>query len=321
MVRAFLKTVPVPTAGLALGVVAFGKLIGAFSTMAEDVCAVVALALVLLVTAKAIMCPRALANDLQNPVQAAVFGTFFMTYMQLSTYVAGASLLVGRVLWAAAVIGHFCLMAWFTARFVRGFAWKNVFATWFVCYVGIIVGSVTAPALHLEAVGQGLFWFGFVAYAVLLFVVTARYAKLPVPAPAAPTFCIYAAPMSLSIAGYVAVFEPSLAFLVVLELLAQALFVMVLTQLPKFLRGGFFPSFAAMTFPFVITATALFRTIGSLRDAGIAVPGALDALFAVEALLAGAITLFVLVRFLGLFARNLHEAIATEPATAQATTR
>ena len=135
-----------------------------------------------------------------------------MTYMQLSTYLVAVSLSVARLLWISAVLGHFVLMIWFSAKHFRDFDLKNVFATWFVCYVGIIVGSVTSPSLQLVVLGQGLFWFGFVAYAALLIVVTLRYVKHEVPAGAAPTFCIYAAPMSLSLAGYLAVYEvPNMA--------------------------------------------------------------------------------------------------------------
>ena len=114
MTRDFLKEVPVPTAGLALGVVAIGKLISPYNSYFEITCTTISIVIIALVTAKAVLCRKALAHDLHQPVQAAVFGTFFMTYMQLSTYLALISLPSARVLWFAAVIGQFILMAWFT---------------------------------------------------------------------------------------------------------------------------------------------------------------------------------------------------------------
>ena len=179
MIRDFLKEVPVPTAGLALGVVAIGKLIGPHNSYFEITCAAISIVLIALVTAKALFCRKALANDLHQPVQAAVFGTFFMTYMQLSTYLAPISLPAARVLWFAAVIGQFVLMVWFTRERYLEFKLGDVFATWFVCYVGIIVGSVTSPAVDMIAIGKALFWFGFVAYIVLLFLVTALLLLVP----------------------------------------------------------------------------------------------------------------------------------------------
>ena len=306
MIRAFLKEVPVPTAGLALGVVAIGKLTGPYFAWLEVFCAAISIILIALVTAKAIICRKNLANDLHQPVQAAVFGTFFMTYMQLSTYLSLISLPAAQALWIAAVIGQFVLMIWFTRERYIEFKLGDVFATWFVCYVGIIVGSVTSPAVNLVIIGQGLFWFGFAAYIVLLFLVTARHAKLSLTAGAAPTFCIYAAPMSLSLAGYLAVYsEPNIIFVAVLEILAQILFIVVLSQLPKFLRGGFFPSFAAMTFPFVITATALTNALNALTAAGIALPFICTALFYGEMAFAGGMTIFVLCCFIRFFAQKI----------------
>lgn len=311
MIRSFLKNVPVPTAGLALGAVALGKLVGTWSPYIEAVCAFLSMVFILLVTAKALVCPDQLRADLKQPVQAAVFGTFFMTYMQLSTYVSMFQLQLAQVIWMLAVIGHFVLMAWFSVLRMRAPKLQDVFATWFVCYVGIIVGSVTSPAVQMTLLGQGLFWFGFVAYAALLVLVTLRYVKHEVPAPAAPTFCIYAAPMSLSLAGYLAVYsDPNIWFVLCLEILAQVLFFMVLTQVPEFIRAGFFPSFAAMTFPFVITATALQGSLSVLRSAGIMFPEVLDVLFYFECAFACGMTLFVgtcFVRFLAQKVRDLQK--------------
>lgn len=313
MLRAFLKTVPIPTAGLALGVIALGKLLGTYIPAIEPVCALLALALILLVTARIVMCPRAVAADLAQPVQAAVFGTFFMTYMQLATYLPAASLDAARVLWVAAVIGHFALMVWFTVQRVRNLRLEDVYATWFVCYVGIIVASVTSPAVQLQGLGRAIFWFGFVAYLALLVIVTVRHARLQLAAPAAPTFCIYAAPMSLSIAGYLSAFTtPSAPFVLVLELAAQALLLVVLFRLPRLLRGGFFPSFAAMTFPFVITATALTKALALFRSSGFAVPAVADVLLAAEVILAAVMTTYVFVRFMGMFMTKMREIAGAE---------
>lgn len=307
MIRSFLKHVPVPTAGLALGIVALGKLMGTWLPYAESVCVFLSVVLILLVTAKAFICPVQLRADLQQPVQAAVFGTFFMTYMQLATYLSVYHLRFAQALWAIAVIGQFALMVWFSASRMRSPKLQDVFATWFVCYVGIIVGSVTSPAVQMIAVGQGLFCFGFVAYVILLVLVTLRYIRHEVPAPAAPTFCIYAAPMSLSLAGYMAVCSnPNIWFVLCLEVFAQLLFYMVLLQVPKFIRSGFFPSFAAMTFPFVITATALQGSLSVLRSAGIMLPLVFDIVLYCECIFACGMTLFVLVCFGRFFVQKLR---------------
>ena len=77
-------------------------------------------------------------------------------------------------------------MAWFTLYYIRRFKLTEVFPTYFICYVGIIVAAVTSPVFGAEAFGQGIFWFGFACYLVLLAVVTMRYIKHEIPEGARP---------------------------------------------------------------------------------------------------------------------------------------
>ena len=61
MFREFLSEVPVPTAGLALGIVALGKLIGSTLPAFEIACASISALLIALVTLKALVCRKQLA--------------------------------------------------------------------------------------------------------------------------------------------------------------------------------------------------------------------------------------------------------------------
>ncbi len=72
----------------------------------------------------------------------------------------------------------------------------------------------------------------------------------------------------------------------------------VVIQLPKLLRPRFYPSYAAMTFPFVITATALSKFLAALAASGYTVPPALHVLLAMETLLATSMVLYVFLRYL-----------------------
>lgn len=299
-----IKKVPIPTAGVALGLAALGNLLQPYSDMARGLCGTLSLALVLLLLAKIVRHPDMIRADFKNPILASVSATLLMAIMQLSTYLAPATLWGGFALWAMAIGLHLGLMAWFTARFIRRFQLKEVFPTYFICYVGIIVASVTSPAFNMESLGYGLFWLGFACYAVLLAVVTLRYLRHEIPEPARPLFCIYAAPMSLSLVGYLSTSpNPNPVFVGVLMVLAQALFAMVLTRLPKLVALKFYPSFAAMTFPFVISATALSRGVAFLTGAGVALPfpEALQVLIGLETAFAAIMVLFVLGHYVRFF--------------------
>lgn len=301
-VRTLIEHVPIPIAGVALGLAALGNLLAPAAEAAHMACGALSTALVALLIAKIVLFPAQIRDDMRNSILASVSATLFMTLMQLSAYLAPLAYPPAFALWAFAVVAHLALMMGFTVRFMARFELREVFPTYFICYVGIIVASATSPAFGMEAVGHALFWMGFALYLVMLALVTYRYAKHEIPEPARPLFCIYTAPASLSIVGYLATAaEPDPLFVGILLVLAQALFLIVLARLPQLLRLRFYPSFAAMTFPFVITATALGQAAAFLEAAADALPAFLpalaDALIAVETGIAVALVAYVLARY------------------------
>lgn len=306
--NSMIKKVPIPTAGVMLGLVALGNLLAPYSLILKYACGISSAFLGLLLLIKIIRYPQILKNDLNgNSIFASVFATFFMAIMQLCTYTSAFIPTLSEYVWFGAIIGHFILMAWFTYRYILNFKLQEVFPTYFIAYVGIIVASVTAPTFNHYQLGEYIFWFGFIAYIALFALITIRYAKHAIPEPAKPLFCIYAAPMSLSLTGYLAcVADKSIIMIIVMEILAQALFIAVLTQMPKLLRLKFYPSYAAFTFPFVITAIAFNQTLIYLAKLNIAVPSILSYLVIVETILASAIVLYVFIRYLNfLYAQTI----------------
>ena len=90
------------------------------------------------------------------------------------------------------------------------------------------------------------------------------------------------------------------------KVFSYALWAVVLFRLPKFLALKFYPSFAAMTFPFVICATALGKALACLTDAGWAVPHALFFLAGIEAALATVMVCYVLARYVHHIVHTAH---------------
>lgn len=288
-----IKRVPIPIGALALGLVALGGLLRSYWESAAWIFGVIAAVLLLMLVTKAVFFPSMVKHDLGNSIFASVAVGAFMATMQIAALFEPLAPRVMFVLWAAAVAAHALWIIWFTWTFIRKFDLSQVFPTYFVCYVGIIVASITSPTFGMEALGHGIWWFGFIAYLVLLVVVTLRYAQHEAPQPAKPLLCIYTAPMSLSLAGYFAVFEPNVHVVVIMEVLAQAFLVFVLVKLPPMLKLPFYPSYAAFTFPFVITASALSKTTALLGD-----PLWLHVLLMAEAVFATTIVLYATVRYL-----------------------
>ena len=315
--RDIIKKVPIPTAGVALGLAALGNLLQPYAEVAHIICGALSLFLVAMIVAKVVLFPSMIRDDLQNSIFASVSATFFMTLMQLAGYLAPVAIVPAFGLWCAAIAGHFILMGWFTSHFIRRFKLAEVFPTYFICYVGIIVAAVTSPVFGMEAFGRGIFWFGLACFAVLLATVVARYLKHEIPEPARPLFCIFAAPMGLSLVGYLAVTpNPDPLFVGVLMGLGQVMLVGVATQLPKFLALKFYPSYAAMTFPFVISAMALGKGMQALYAAGVTIPALpmVEALIALETVFAAVMVTYVFVHYMRFFFGTPKGAKATAPA-------
>ena len=265
-----IKKLPLPISGVMLGFAALGNLLQSYSETIRLMCGIVSLILGLLLIFKAILYPSIFKEDMQNPIMAGVSATFPMAIMLLSTYIKP---LIGQsaiFIWYFGILLHIILIAYFTIKFIFNFDIKKVFTPYFIVYVGLAVSSVSAPIFEKTTIGTLSFWFAFIMCMLLLIIVTYRYAKYKeIPTPAKPLFCIYAAPVSLCLAGYIqSVQIKSLLMVVFLAILSFIIYIMALLKLPEYLKMQFFPSYSAFTFPFVISAIAMKMTMAYLTKLG-----------------------------------------------------
>lgn len=304
-----IKNIPIPTAGVMLGLAALGNLLAPYSIIVKIICGILSALLGALLFAKIIKYPKLVHADLKgNPVLGSVFATFFMATMQLCTYVAPVLPVLSKAVWCLAVAAHIILIIWFSKNFVMNLEMKNVFPTYFIAYVGIVVGAVTSPVFNCIQLGIYIFYFGFAAYMLLLLLVTYRYIKMP-PQEAAvkPLICIYTAPMSLSLAGYFAVIpEKSFLMITIMQICSQLLFFFILSLMPKLLRLPFYPSYAAFTFPFVITAIALKQSLAYYASMGVLLHDFFYCLYVFEAICATCIVVYVTIHYLNFFRKQLQ---------------
>lgn len=294
-----IRRIPLPVTGVMLGMAALGNLLQSYSEGVRLVCGAVAAVTGLLVLLKVILYPKQFAEDMKNPVIASVSGTFTMALMLLAGYAkpylnGGADLI-----WYAAIILHIVLIIYFTVRFIVHLDMTKVFASYYIVYVGIAVASVTAPAFGQTGIGTVLFWFGFAALLVLLALVTYRYLKhRKMPEPVQPLFCIYTAPASLCLAGYIQSVQPkSITMVGFLAVLSTLIYVVVLLRLPRFLKMKFYPSYSAFTFPFVITAIGMKMTMACLANMGSPMPF-LQYVVLIETVIAAVLTIYALIRYI-----------------------
>lgn len=265
----FFKRVPLPLCGVALGFAALGNLLAAYSPYLKTLCGILAFVGILFVTCKYLTMPDAFVTDMKNPVTASVSGTYTMALMLLAGYIKPILPAFAMILWYVAIVLHFVLIVYFTLNFILKIKIPDdlmkVVASYFIVYVGIVVASVTAPAFNNIALGQICFLIGFILYIPLFFYVSFRYIKLGNKKIEAKALaCIYAAPASLCVAGYISSFEQkNISFLTELYLFSLVIYLLGLfvaadlfANFAKTKEFKFYPSIAGITFPFVISAIA-----------------------------------------------------------------
>lgn len=266
--KKIIQKVPIPLCGVMLGFAALGNLLQSYGEGIRYACGIIAALLLVLILLKLVLFPKMIKEDLQNPIMASVSATFPMALMLLSTYVKPWIGAIAKYIWLFAIVLHLVLIIYFTIKFIVKLQMPKVFASYFIVYVGIVVAAVTAPAFEALSIGTAAFWFGFATLLLLLVLVTIRYIKFKqIPEPAQPLICIYAAPTSLCVAGYVQSVTPkSKGFLLTMLVLASILYVFALIKAIGYLKLKFYPSFAAFTFPFVISAIATKQTMACLAN-------------------------------------------------------
>ena len=259
-----IKKVPIPLCGVMLGTAALGNLLQSYSEGIRYVCGVFAAFLLVLVLLKLIMFPGAVKEDMNNPIMASVSGTFPMALMILSTYVKPFIGQAAYYIWLFAIALHVVLIIYFTSTFIA------------------------------------TFWFGLVTLIILLVLVTYRYVKFKeIPDPAKPLICIYAAPTSLCIAGYVqSVMPKNYNFLMAMFVVATVIYIFALIKAIGYLKMPFYPSYAAFTFPFVISAIATKQTMACATNMGHPMPF-LANIVLIETIIAVVLVVYTYIRFMG----------------------
>lgn len=313
------KKIPLPFCGVALGLAALGNLVGAngfgqiipafkalnvYGPILKNIFGIISAIILVLLLIKILSDVKGFAEEMKNPITASVFGTYSMALMILSGYIPNS------LIWWIGFIMHIIIMIYFTITFVFKFNIKQVFTSWYIVYVGIVAMNINCKQFGQQALGEIVFYFGFVCTLILLCLVMYRiYVVKEIPDPAKPLFCINTAPVSLCLAGYMTTFADKnsglIYFMLVLSLL---IYLLVLINLPGLLKMPFFPSYAAFTFPMVISAIACKLTTAQYLGGEVkANPGLANItknIFQIQTWIALILVLYALIRFVQFICKN-----------------
>jgi len=257
---------PIPLAGLMLGLASAGNMIPDIKPFFGILSASV---LIILLT-KFVLDSKTCRDEFKNPAIVGIMCTIPMGVSILTTYTAPYFETASYIVWLSMLAVHFGIMVYFTKSFMFKLDVKKILPSYFIVYVGITVGSVVAPTYKAFALGEFLFWFGFIAYLVLLPLIFYRAGVLKnVPEPLVPTIAIFAAPASLCLAGYLKAFQAKETWIVyILFVFSLVSYFAVMAYMPRMIRLKFYPSCSAFTFPLVISAIATNATYTYLKGQG-----------------------------------------------------
>lgn len=258
-----IRNLPTPIAGLALGSVALGNLLQAYSPTFQLIFSILSLIIIVLLTIKFITNFDKLKEEMKNPVIATVLATYPMSIMLLASFSKKYIGLLSMPVWIIGIFLDFCVVCYAIYIFIiKERHISKIYPTWFITFVGPAVVTVTAINYNLETLGLIYFYFSYINYLVLLpFVLYRVYKYKHYKDGDYPTITVFSAPGGLLLASYmIGVTQKSNLVLAILIPLTILLFIFVLIQLPYLLKRKFYPSFSAFTFPLVICAIAFQKS-------------------------------------------------------------
>ncbi|MDO5819559.1 MAG: hypothetical protein Q4P11_04415 [Methanobrevibacter sp.] len=292
-----IRNLPLAITGLILAILSLGKIFADFSSIFFIIGSV----LIFLVLLKLVLHFEAFNKELNQLIALSTFGTFSMALMLFSTYLKPLFLPLSQTIafgiWILGIIIHLTIIILFTKNYIlANFDIENVFATWWIVYIGITMAAITAPAYDLQQYGFIFFGIGFILMIPTLILISYRYLKFTaIEDKNKPFICIYTALLSILLVGYVNALNINGNFLSVIYLLACIFYIFAIYQAIKLIiidKLRFMPSFSAFTFPFVISAIA---TGEAYKFFGLSI---LNYLFHIQAIIALVLVIFVFYNYL-----------------------
>lgn len=226
---------------------------------------------------KALIHPRAVAEEWHHPVRIAFFPAISISLLLVSTALLAQFPGPARLLWmaGAALQGALALAvigAWIGHRPFRP---GQMTPAWFIPAVGnVIVPMAGVPLGHVEV--SWLFWSGGMVFWVVLLTLVMNRLMFhdPLPGRMLPTLMILVAPPAVGFVAWLRLTGGVGPFGHFLLSAAYVFALIVLTQVPKFRAVPFALSWWALSFPLAALTIASFAYAGAAPSEGHRIIGA-----------------------------------------------
>ena len=251
------KQIPLVLSGLILGLFGLSNLLLSYHPFILHALSLFACVLWILYTLTFIMRRRSAWQEIQNTTLFTSCAPYPMATMLFANYLSILGLTIfSKMLWWAGAGIHILMFSYCSFYLIR--QEKKLFVTpsWTVLYVGIAMMGLTNPVTGARALGWGSILLGFILTLVLTPFILKNLPQLKDPIK--PQVAILCAPFSLLLAASIKMANSSIpeAILYALVIASQLFYFLALVWIPKALKKGFYPSYSALTFPLVISATS-----------------------------------------------------------------
>lgn len=290
-----IKNIPIPITGIILATLSLGNLLQDIHPFLRYGFGVIGAVFLILILLKVIFYPRDIKNDFKNPVVVSSSGTFSMSLMILSTYIIPFTSSIAYAIWILGVVLHILLMIYFTYHFIiHDFNISNIYPSYWIVYVGITMAAITA---HFHGINEMDFIFFIIGFIGMLastpLVLYREFVYKNIPDANKPLTCIFTALFSILIFGYLNSAETiSNEFAILLYAIACVFYIFAFYKLVIFRNLEFYPSFAAFTFPFVISALATKGILSTIGNNSI-----LNGVLTLQTVIATALVVYVIVKY------------------------
>jgi tellurite resistance protein len=211
------------------------------------------------------------ARELAHPVKLNFFPTISIGLLLVSIVLAERHFAAARAIWVVGTAAHLAFTLYVLNAWIHrgGVEIGHVNPAWFIP----VVGNVLVPIAGVRFANPEISWFffsiGLVFWIVLLAIVMYRlFFHAPLPERLLPTLFILAAPPAVAFLGYIALTGTVDGFARVLYYSALGFALLLATNAARFLRGRFFLSAWAYTFPLAAVTIATFAMARRVGGAG-----------------------------------------------------
>lgn len=290
-----IEKLPIPISGLAIASLSLGNLLQDIHPYLRCLFGLIGAIILILIVLKVVIYPQMIKDDFKNPVIVSSSGTFSMSLMLLSTYLIPFTSSIAYMLWIIGIVLHILLIIYFTYHFIiRNFDISTVYPSWWIVFVGITMGAITAGTHGIGKIDFILFMIGFAGMLISTpLVIYREFIYRQIPDMNKPLTCIFTALFSILIVGYLNSAQIiSNEFTITLYIMACIFYLFALYKLISCRNLEFYPSFSAFTFPFVISALATKGILTTIIENAF-----LNDILFIETAIATVLVVFVMIKY------------------------